>query len=51
VGNTEFGKGEFYFSIGISTCKEDEKNISESLLYAGIGVCGGMNPPRGIRAG
>ena len=27
------------------------KGISESLLYAGIGVEGGVNPPRGIRAG
>jgi putative transposase len=25
--------------------------ISKSLLFAGIGVCGGVNPPRGIRAG
>jgi putative transposase len=27
------------------------EGISESLLYAGIGVEGGVNPPRGIRAG
>ena len=27
------------------------ESISESLLFAGIGVCGGVNPPRGIRAG
>ncbi len=25
------------------------KGISKSLLFAGIGVCGGVNPPRGIR--
>jgi putative transposase len=25
------------------------KGISESLLYAGIGVEGGVNPPRGLR--
>ena len=27
------------------------EGISESLLYAGIGVEGGVNPPRGIRTG
>jgi putative transposase len=27
------------------------EGISESLLFAGIGVCGGVNPPRGIRTG
>ena len=27
------------------------KGISESLLFAGIGVEGGVNPPRGIRVG
>lgn len=27
------------------------EGISESLLYAGIGVCGGVNPPRGRRVG
>ncbi|WP_411376607.1 RNA-guided endonuclease InsQ/TnpB family protein [Desulfurobacterium thermolithotrophum] len=27
------------------------ESISESLLFAGIGVCGGVNPPRGIRTG
>ena len=27
------------------------EGISESLLYAGIEVEGGVNPPRGIRTG
>jgi len=27
------------------------KGISKSLLFAGIGVEGGVNPPRGIRIG
>jgi len=28
-----------------------KEGISESLLYVGIGVEGGVNPPRGIRTG